>query len=59
MPQRGKNIKNANLSPRKIPQFRKFAEMYTRENIFVHSISTEINSVFLKNIFYLLKSVFL
>ena len=38
MPHRGNIIKNANLSPRDIANFRKFAKIYTRENIYIHSI---------------------
>ena len=37
MSYRVKNIKNANYSPREIAYFLKFAKMYTRENIYVHS----------------------
>ena len=33
----GNNIKNANLIPCKIANFRKFSKIYTRENIYVHS----------------------
>ena len=36
---RVKNIKNANLDPREIAYFLKFAKMYTRKNIYVHSMS--------------------
>ena len=35
----GKNIKNANINQREIANFRKYAKIYTRENIYVHSIS--------------------
>ena len=38
MPHRVYNFKNANVSPREIPNFRKFAKICTRENIYVHSI---------------------
>ena len=31
------NIKNANINPCEIVNFRKFAKIYTRENIHVHS----------------------
>ena len=33
----GKNIKNANINLREIANFRKYAKVYTRENIYVHS----------------------
>ena len=32
------NLKNANIDLRKIANFHKFAKMYTRQNIYVHSI---------------------
>ena len=35
---RGNNVKNAKINPREIANFRKFAKMYTRENIYIHSI---------------------
>ena len=38
VPHRGNNIINAKLNPREIANFRKFAKMYTRENIYIHSI---------------------
>ena len=38
IPHRGNKTKNANLSPREIANFRKFAKIYTHENIFVHSV---------------------
>ena len=39
IPHSGNNIKSANFeSTQKLPYFRKFAKMYTRENIYVHSI---------------------
>ena len=38
MSHRGKNINIANINPREIANFRKCAKMYTRENIYVHSI---------------------
>ena len=37
MPYIDNNIKNANINPRKIANFHKFAKRYTRENIYVHS----------------------
>ena len=39
MPHRGNNFKNANLSPREIAILHKITKMYTRENIYAHSIS--------------------
>ena len=38
MPHSGNDIKNANLSPRKIANFCKFAIIHRRENINVRSI---------------------
>ena len=38
MPHRDKNIKIANINPREIANFWKCAKIYTRENIYVHSI---------------------
>ena len=40
MPHRSNIIKNANLSPREIANFRKFAKIYTRENIYIHEYVT-------------------
>ena len=37
IPHTSNKIKYANLSPREIANFRKFAKIYTRENIYVHS----------------------
>ena len=34
---RGNTMKNANLNPREMVNFRKYAKIYTRENIYVHS----------------------
>ena len=38
MPCKGNIVKNANINPREIVSFRKFAKIYTRENIYIHSI---------------------
>ena len=38
IPHKSNKIKYANFSPREIANFRKFAEIYTREDIYVHSI---------------------
>ena len=39
MPRRVNNIKHANLNSRKIAYFIKFAKLYTRGNIYIHSNS--------------------
>ena len=48
-----KNIKNTNLNPREIAYFLKFAKIYTRENIYVHSSSMRLaqdNPVFVTSL---------
>ena len=35
---RGNTFKNVNLNPREMVNFRKYKKMYTRKNIYVHSI---------------------
>ena len=37
------NIENTNLNPREIAYFQKFAKIYTRENIYVHSRSRGVD----------------
>ena len=37
MSHRGNEIKDANLNPRELPNFRKIAKIYTCENIYFHS----------------------
>ena len=38
MPHRGNNIKNVNINPREITNFRKCAEIHRCDNIYVYSI---------------------
>ena len=38
VPPKGNTVKNANINPREIVNFRNFAKMYMRENIYIHSI---------------------
>ena len=40
MPYIDNNFRNANINPREIVNFRKFAKIYTRKNIYVHSIAS-------------------
>ena len=42
MPHKGKNIKNVNISLHEFVNFRKCEKMYTRENIYVHSILSKM-----------------
>ena len=39
------NIKSANSNPREIANFRKFAKIYTRENIYIHSICDKLTKM--------------
>ena len=39
MPYRANNIKTANLNPCEIAYFLKFANIFTRENVYIHSNS--------------------
>ena len=45
MPCIGNIMKNVNINPREIVNFRKFAKMYTRENIYIHSSYVRIVSI--------------
>ena len=40
---RGNIVKNVNINPLEIVNFRKFAKIYTRENIYIHSSTSALS----------------